>query len=93
MNFPNLSERLFNLLGSSDGGRTRARVVTSRAEEYRRLAQECLEVARTVKNQESRAILIRMAQIWQRLAAEQEAALAQQQQQVQPKDDDEKETP
>lgn len=69
--------------------------MTSRAEEYRRLAQECLEVVRTVKNQESRATLIRMAQIWQRLAAEQEAARAQQQQQqqVQAKDDDEKETP
>jgi hypothetical protein len=35
---------------------------------YRRLAQECLEVAHTVKHEETRATLTQMAQIWLRLA-------------------------
>jgi hypothetical protein len=44
-----------------DGLNSRAR--------YRRLAQECLETARTIQNTEARATLLEMAQIWQRLAA------------------------
>jgi len=75
----------------------------SRAEEYRRLAQQCLETLRTISNQEARATLVQMAQVWLRLAEEQDAAIplgaieqpqsaqpsqpAQQQQQVQPKED------
>ena len=35
---------------------------------YRRLAQECLEVAHTMKHEETRATLTQMAQIWLRLA-------------------------
>jgi hypothetical protein len=63
-----------------------------------------LEVARTISNQDRRATLVQMAQVWQRLADEQENATsmspttaesaqpaAQQQQQVQPKDNDKKE--
>ena len=71
--------------------------MASRAEEYRRLAQQCLETARTISSKDGRAILVQMAQVWQRLAEEQETSIfpdrpaAQQQQQVQPKDDDKKE--
>jgi hypothetical protein len=79
----------------------------ARAEEYRRRAQECLDAARLISLETSRAALIEMAQSWLRLAEEQEAqeeiipppvtkqphaaAQQQQQQQVQPKDDDKKE--
>jgi hypothetical protein len=45
-----------------DGPNPRAR--------YRRLAQECLETARTIHDAEARATLVEMAQIWQRLADE-----------------------
>jgi uncharacterized protein with PhoU and TrkA domain len=38
---------------------------------YRRLAQECLETARTVQGAEARTTLLEMAQIWQRLADQQ----------------------
>ena len=47
----------------------RAAVMT-RAEEYRRLARQCLETARTISNEEGRATLVQMAQVWQRLADE-----------------------
>jgi len=69
---------------------------------YRRLAQECLETARTVTTEETRATLVEMARAWLRLAEQQEVAApphspseqsrpaVQQQQQVQPKDDDKK---
>jgi hypothetical protein len=68
--------------------------------EYRRLAQECQAMARSVSTEEARTALLEMAQTWLRLADEQEVAIppggveaaqpvAQQQQQVQPKDDDE----
>jgi hypothetical protein len=79
----------------------------ARAEEYRRRAQECLDAARLISFETSRAAVIEMAQSWLRLAEEQEAqeesvrslvseqphaaAQQQQQQQVQPKDDDKKE--
>ncbi len=39
-----------------------------RSEEYRRFAQECLEIARTTEDERSRAVLIQMAQVWLRLA-------------------------
>jgi hypothetical protein len=72
----------------------------TRAEEYRRLAQECLEAARTIASEEARATLINMAQVWLRLAGEQEVpvppkthdtpqAVVQQQQQPQPEKDEE----
>jgi hypothetical protein len=67
--------------------------VASRAEEYRRLSQQCLELARTISSPDGHATLVQMAQVWQRLADEQEASIppaVQQQQQVQPKDDEEK---
>jgi hypothetical protein len=72
----------------------------SRAARYRRHAQECLEMAYTVKTEEARATLLEMAQIWQRLADQQNGApplraveefrpVVQQQQQIQPKNDEE----
>jgi hypothetical protein len=39
--------------------------------EYRRFAQECLEMSKTVQDERSRAVLIHMAQVWLRLAEEQ----------------------
>ena len=77
----------------------------TRAEEYRRRAQECLDLARKISLERERAIILDMAQSWLRLAEQQEAqeenpsppaveqpqAAAQQQQQVQPKDEDKKE--
>jgi hypothetical protein len=46
-------------------------MVVSRAEEYRRLARECLEAARTVQDEDGRTALLQMAQVWSRLADEQ----------------------
>ena len=72
----------------------------ARADEYRRRAQECLDLAREISLERDRAVVLDMAQSWLRLAEEQEAAViqpppvaeqpqpaAEQQQQTQPKDD------
>jgi hypothetical protein len=81
---------------------TEAAVTSERAKEYRRRAQECLAVARTVSNLQRRASLEAIAQAWFRLA-DQHAAIrpptessptqpvGQQQQQPQPDDDENKE--
>jgi hypothetical protein len=45
------------------------------AREYRRLAQECRAMARSVSTEEARAALLEMAQVWLRLAEQQEAAI------------------
>jgi hypothetical protein len=82
-------------------------VTYRKAEEYRRLAQQCLAMACTLSNAEARVSALQMAQVWQRLADEQDRSpglaerppprggpmqpIVQQQQQVQPKDDDTKE--
>ena len=77
----------------------------ARMEEYRRKAQECLELARKISLERERAIVLEIAQSWLRLAEQQETQeeippppavgqpqpAAQQQQQVQPKDGDKKE--
>jgi N-acyl-D-aspartate/D-glutamate deacylase len=42
--------------------------VTSRAEEYRRYARQCLEIAPTFQDEEARATLLGLAQTWARLA-------------------------
>jgi hypothetical protein len=42
------------------------------AEQYRRLAEECLAAMRTVSTEEARAVLIERAQFWFRLAKEQD---------------------
>jgi hypothetical protein len=71
-------------------------VSVTKAEDYRLLAQECLEIARTIASASERTVLIDIAQSWLELAEQQEAAtppmpvedrpVMQQQQQVQPKD-------
>jgi hypothetical protein len=82
-------------------------VPPTKAEEYRRKAQEHFDLAGTISLETDRAILLDIAQNYLRLAEEQEAqeriipppateqpqpaAQQQQQQQVQPKDDDKKE--
>jgi hypothetical protein len=42
--------------------------VTRRAEEYRRYARQCLEIAPTFQDEEARATLLGLAQTWLRLA-------------------------
>jgi hypothetical protein len=79
--------------------------MANQAERYRRLAQECSEMAHTFPAGERRTSLLEMAQVWQRLADEQDhlaemptppppaeptRPIVQQQQQSQPKDDDNK---
>ena len=80
-------------------------VTRARAEEFRRKAQECFDLARTISLQTERAILMDIAQTYLQLAEEQDAqdeiiqppvtdqpqAAVQQQQQTQPKDQDKKE--
>lgn len=39
-----------------------------KSDQYRRLAQECLEMARTSETDQTRIVLIQMAQVWFRLA-------------------------
>ena len=41
--------------------------MTSRAEEYRRYARQCLEVAPTFQDEEARATVLGLAQAWSRL--------------------------
>jgi hypothetical protein len=70
-------------------------IVASRAEEYRRRAQECLEMAHTFRGRQARGALSYMAQVWLRLAdncqdAKKVRPAMQQQQQIQPKDDSKK---
>ena len=62
------------------------------AEEYRRRAQQCLEMARTFGDRDARGSLCYMAEVWLRLAdncqdAKKVRPAMQQQQQIQPKDD------
>jgi hypothetical protein len=51
-------------------------VTRARAEEYRRLAQECLTAARTVTTKEAQTALIESAELWLRLAEEQDGETA-----------------
>ena len=84
----------FSLSLAYTGG---AIIMAGRADEYRRLARECLAIARTTSADEARLTLIEMARVWTRLADDQDVAflpragghqpIAQQQQQVQPKKD------
>ena len=76
-------------------------VTRARAEEYRRRAQECLDLARKISLERDRAVILDIAQSWLRLAEQQErqekiiqppvTEQPRQQQQVKPKDDDKKE--
>jgi hypothetical protein len=75
-------------------------VTRARAEEYRRRAQECQELAPKISLESERAVVLDMAQTWLRLAEQQETLgeiiqppvteQAQQEQQVQPKDEENK---
>jgi hypothetical protein len=40
----------------------------NRSDQYRRFAQKCLEMARTSESEQTRVVLIQMAQVWFRLA-------------------------
>jgi hypothetical protein len=44
-----------------------------RSDQYRRFAQECLEMARTSESEQTRVVLIQMAQVWFRLAEARES--------------------
>lgn len=73
--------------------------MAGRADEYRRHAQQCLEMATAFHSHEARDVLLHMAQVWLRLAdsyeeaevisrtkaAEEGRPVIQQQQQIQPK--------
>lgn len=50
------------------------------SDQYRRFAQECLEMSKTVQNARSCAVLIQMSQVWFRLAEEKRSQDQQQQQ-------------
>jgi hypothetical protein len=45
-----------------------------KSDEYRRYADECLELASTFQFPETRAVLLQMAQVWFRLADREEAS-------------------
>jgi hypothetical protein len=77
-------------------GTNGGRFVTSKAEDYRRRARACLLMAGTIADDETRAALVEMAQVWMRLAGEDAAPapsgavaesppVMQQQQQIQSK--------
>ena len=53
-------------------GQKGAAGMSSKAGGYRRRARECLEIAGTFRDGRRRSILLQMAQVWQRLAAEQD---------------------
>jgi len=73
-------------------------VTRARAEEYRRRAQECLDLARQISLERDRAVILDIAQSWLRLAEQQErqekiiqppvTKQPRQQQQTKPKDED-----
>jgi hypothetical protein len=45
-----------------------------RSQEYRLFAARCLEIARGTADDQTRAVMLQMAQVWSRLADEIEAA-------------------
>jgi hypothetical protein len=49
-------------------------IAVSRAEEYRRRSQQCLELAQHVSTWDGRIVPVQMAQTWLRLAEEHERA-------------------
>jgi hypothetical protein len=69
----------------------------TKADEYQRYAQECLEAASRIHNEEERSILLHIARNWQRLADQEEVgsrtpaehSSAQQQHRVQSDEDKE----
>jgi hypothetical protein len=47
-------------------------VTSTKAEEYRRLARESFEAANRLPSEEERKILLRIAEVWQRFAEQEE---------------------
>ena len=45
-------------------------ILMGRSEQYRRFAEECVQIARAAKSPTSQAVLLKMAQVWFRLAQE-----------------------
>jgi hypothetical protein len=45
-----------------------------RSVEYRRFAVRCLEIARATGDEQTKAIMVQMAQVWSRLADEADAS-------------------
>jgi len=45
-----------------------------RSAEYRRFAVRCLEIARAMRDERTRAVMLQMAQVWSRLADEADAS-------------------
>jgi hypothetical protein len=66
-------------------------VTRTRAEEYRRLAQECFDLAREISLKSRLRLAETLEEITPPPAVEQPQAAVQQQQQTQPKDRDKKE--
>ena len=46
-----------------------------RSVEYRDFAVRCLEIARATDNEQTKAIMLQMAQVWSRLAEDMDALL------------------
>ncbi len=42
----------------------------SKSEKYQRFAEECVQIARTAKDDQVKAVLMHMARVWLRLAAD-----------------------
>jgi hypothetical protein len=66
-------------------------VTRARAEEYRRKAQECLDLAPKISLERERAVVLDIARTWLRLAEQQETLQPPLTQQPQPEDEDKKE--
>ena len=41
-----------------------------RSDQYRRFAARCLEIARSIDNPQTKAVMLKMAQVWSRLAGD-----------------------
>jgi hypothetical protein len=44
-----------------------------RSQEYRLFAARCLEIARTTADEQTKAVMLQMAQVWSRLAEDMDA--------------------
>jgi hypothetical protein len=54
-------------------------VQTGRSEQYRRFAARCLEIAHSIQTPQTKAVMLKMAQVWSRLAEDTRAAPDQEQ--------------
>jgi hypothetical protein len=54
--------------------RTKKAVAMAKAADYRKRADECVEIARTARTKSQRTMLLHIAETWLRLAAEAEAS-------------------